>query len=83
MDIRIILFITTIISAIVSLCGIAENNKTIKIIGYSSLVICIYSLILFIMTINTPSAMDVYKNKTTLKITYKDSMPIDSVVIYK
>ena len=30
-----------------------------------------------------PSAMDVYKGRTTLEITYKDSIPIDSVVVFK
>lgn len=32
---------------------------------------------------NTPAAMDVYQGKTTLEITYKDSVPIDSIVIFK
>ena len=27
--------------------------------------------------------IDVYRGKTTLEITYKDSIPIDSVVVYK
>ena len=30
-----------------------------------------------------PTAMDVYKGKTTLQITYKDSIPVDSVVVFK
>ena len=30
-----------------------------------------------------PTAMDVYRNKTTLEITYKDNVPIDSVVVFK
>jgi hypothetical protein len=30
-----------------------------------------------------PSAMDVYKGRTTLEITYKDSIPVDSVVVFK
>ena len=30
-----------------------------------------------------PSAMDVYQGNTTLEITYKDSIPIDSVVVFK
>ena len=29
----------------------------------------------------TPSAMDVYQGKTTLEITYKDGIPVDSVVV--
>ena len=27
--------------------------------------------------------MDVYQGKTTLEITYKDSIPIDSIVVFK
>lgn len=30
-----------------------------------------------------PQAIDVYRNKTTLEITYKDSIPVDSVVVFK
>lgn len=32
---------------------------------------------------NIPTAMDVYKGKTTLEITYRDSIPVDSVVVFK
>lgn len=31
----------------------------------------------------TPTAMDVYQGKTTLEITYKDSIAVDSVVVFK
>jgi hypothetical protein len=30
-----------------------------------------------------PTAMDVYQGKTTLKVTYKDNVPVDSVVVFK
>ena len=30
-----------------------------------------------------PSALDVYRGKTTLEITYRDSVAVDSVVVYK
>lgn len=30
-----------------------------------------------------PTAMDVYKGKTTLEITYRDNIPVDSVVVFK
>ena len=32
---------------------------------------------------NHPTAMDVYQGKTTLKTTYVDSIPVDSVVVFK
>lgn len=30
-----------------------------------------------------PNAIDVYNNKTTLEITYRDSIPCDSTVVWK
>lgn len=30
-----------------------------------------------------PSAIDVYKGRTTLEITYKGGVPVDSVVVFK
>lgn len=32
---------------------------------------------------NTPTALDVYRGKTTLEITYKDGVPCDSIVVWK
>lgn len=32
---------------------------------------------------NTPKAIEVYQGKTTLEVTYRDSIPVDSVVVYK
>lgn len=32
---------------------------------------------------DVPTAIDVYNNKTTLEITYRDSVAIDTVVVYK
>ena len=38
-----------------------------------------------VMTIvkSTPTALDVYRGKTTLEITYRDSVVVDSTVVYK
>ena len=30
-----------------------------------------------------PTAMDVYRGRTTLEITYKDGIPIDTVAVFK
>ena len=32
---------------------------------------------------DVPTTIDVYNNKTTLEITYRDSVAIDTVVVYK
>ena len=46
----------------------------------------VFSFIVFILLllqVNKPTAMDVYRGQTTLEITYKDKVPIDSTVVWK
>ena len=33
--------------------------------------------------VKEPEALDVYRGKTTLEITYRDSVAVDSTVVYK
>lgn len=43
-------------------------------------------VILYIVTIillQQPTAMDVYRGNTTLEVTYKDGVPVDSTVVWK
>lgn len=54
------------------------NFVTIYSFIFSSIV-----LILLVFQLNKPNAMDVYRGKTTLEITYKDKVPIDSTVVWK
>lgn len=35
------------------------------------------------LNVSEPTAMDVYRGNTTLEITYRDSIPVDSVVVFK
>lgn len=44
-------------------------------IGLTLLIVYLFS--------DVPTALDVYQGKTTLEITYKDGIPIDSVVVFK
>ena len=39
--------------------------------------------ILYIASTKSPKAIDVYRGKTTLQITYRDNVPTDTTVIYK
>ena len=41
------------------------------------------SLFFGLFIIDIPTAKEVYQGKTTLEITYKDGIPIDTVVVYK
>ena len=41
------------------------------------------ALFVMILVKDEPTAIDVYRGKTTLEITYRDSVAIDSTVVYK
>ena len=43
----------------------------------------ILNVMIYDYVIKAPSALDVYKGKTVLKINYEDKVPVDTVVIYK
>ena len=50
------------------------------------LISTILAFIIFVLTalyMNEPRAIDVYKGNTTLEITYKNGIPIDSTVVWK
>ena len=50
------------------------NFITIYSFIFSSIV-----LILLVFQLNKPNAMDVYRGRTTLEITYKDNVPIEKM----
>lgn len=53
---------------------------------FDKYIACIYSLIIIVLLaiyLKKPTAMDVYRDKTTLEITYKNGVPIDSTVVWK
>jgi hypothetical protein len=68
------------------ICNILSNNEDNRFLSALSLTV---SAIIFVglyssyENINTPTAKDVYQGKTTLEITYRDSIPIDSIVVFK
>lgn len=45
--------------------------------------VVILLIILSIGYYNSIPAIEVYRGNTTLEVTYKDGIPIDSVVVYK
>ena len=51
-------------------------------IAFTLYITGILNIIIYHAT-EAPSALDVYKGKTVLKITYEDKVPVDTVVIYK
>lgn len=78
------IFGLTIVTIVMRLCVTeinAEGNKELSIV---LLIVETIGLLLIIAYINkTPTALDVYKGNTELRITYEGKTPVDSVVIYK
>ena len=68
------------------ICNIVSNNKDDRFL--TALVLTV-SAIIFVglyssyENINTPTAKDVYEGKTTLEITYRDSIHVDSIDVWK
>jgi hypothetical protein len=72
------------------LCVKSNNYKTnsIIILGLIFIIIGSVSSVFLIIrdcihTYKYPSAIDVYRGKTILQITYKNNVPIDTTVVYK
>lgn len=59
-----------------------EDSSSIIYLVLAIILGCI-SICCVATIINKPTAMDVYKGKTELQITYKGTIPIDSVVVFK
>ena len=82
-----ILIIGTLLSMAMLVYGIVLVNKNerrgvmLVLLGTILTGIGIGTTIVEIDSI--PSAIDVYRGKTTLEITYRDSVAIDSTVVYK
>ena len=59
--------------------GVPDGN----VIVFYSFMLSLGILIFLVFSLKEPKAIDVYRGKTTLEITYKDKVPIDSIVIWK
>lgn len=80
------IIILVVLSAIFVIWNISANDKYYRFISVFLLiasVIILVELVLSYKSRNTPTAMDVYQGKTTLEITYRDSILVDSIVVFK
>lgn len=59
----------------------AASEKRRLELAFIGLMLCIVGMACLVHS--NPQAIDVYRGRTTLKITYKDSIPVDSVVVFK
>lgn len=75
----IILILGGFIAAVVII--LSEANK-LAILGAVSSVLLIIGGVGCLYNYKHPQAIDVYRGKTTLQITYKNNVPIDTIVVY-
>ena len=80
----LIFIIIPIIALSYGVCFPKDNDEWL---AYSSITCFVVGFILLICCAidkeTNPTAIDVYQGKTTLEITYKDRVAIDSTVVFK
>ena len=74
--------ILIVIMGLYSMILINEEYYSVSIVLFVIAAICL-SFILADIVNTPPTALDVYKGNTELRITYEGKVPVDSVVIYK
>lgn len=74
--------VSTVLLFILFILVISESLSIDDII-ISGFLLTLGIFIPLIILSEKPTAMDVYKRKTTLEITYKDGVAIDSTVVFK
>lgn len=84
LDAAIVILLICAISCFFVFVDEDDKDTVIRMISKFS-IICMISLSIIFMIFSTvePTAMDVYQGKTTLEITYKNGVPVDSVVVWK
>ena len=86
MELFIILLFTAMILLLSVLCIIDMIKGNGFETNFFIYTLFVYSFLVFILSLSCvykPSAIDVYRGKTTLEITYKDKVPVDSTVVWK
>ena len=83
----ILSLIFIVIPIIMMLYGVCFPKDNADWLAYSAITCFVVGFILFVCCAidnkTNPTAIDVYRGKTTLEVTYKDGVPIDTVVVFK
>lgn len=67
---------------IIIFTGIGYKNIITIIFGICAYIILIINMFIYMYN-DEPKAIDVYRGETSLEITYKNNIAIDSVVVFK
>ena len=81
-DICVIILIVLIIASFSIACD-RDFYVDTRWIWFTFTFLLLVLLVLILFQMKKPTAMDVYQDKTTLEITYKNGVPVDSVVVWK
>lgn len=86
MEIPIILITLVLLLAILTL-GVDSLSKakydSVGVVLVASIILAFTVLITTLCLKDNPRAIDVYRGSTTLEITYRNGIPIDSTVVWK
>lgn len=81
------IFIVLAILLILSFCLFEHTNEQFMVViagaAIGFFIAATITMIFDLCTDDDIPAIEVYRGNTTLEITYKDNIPIDSVVVYK
>ena len=77
----IIIAVTSLVNFIER--GPLEDKEFMRFTMITVAVCSIIAMFLIFAHLSKPKPIDVYRGNTALEITYKDNVPIDSVVIWK
>lgn len=78
-----LLLIFFAIAMIILVLALKCDSEILYIITLTLMGVVLVTFILTIADCVRPKAIDVYRGKTTLEITYRDGVAIDSMVVYK
>ena len=81
----IVLFIICVVITVLLFIGGIIDKECGFVIGIAFTITCVLSIAIgeVIWGKQQVSPLDVYRGKTTLEITYRDSVAVDSVVVWK
>lgn len=86
MEILIIL-VTLVFLLVTLIMGVESLSRdNYDFVGFALIASIVLAFIVLVATLclkDNPKAIDVYRGATTLEITYKDGVPVDSTVVWK
>ena len=84
MMLYLIMLIVSVIALVLLLWCERKESTGPSLVLFTIIFSCLaLSSLVSLINYNEPTALDVYRGKTTLEITYRDSVAIDSTVVYK